>query len=462
MRRTATTTMTLVLALARAAAGQTSPTPTQPSDTAEKASPAEKLPATVTPAAADQTVAIHMQMTETVQGTPPFHAAFSGANSLRPRGDTQETFDYTVYVGAKLWRGAEAWINPEVDQGFGLAGTLGAAGFPSAEAYKVGKREPYLKLHRLFVRQTIDLGGEAEAIAPDLNVLDGRRTRDRIVLTVGKFGVGDVFDTNAYAHDARNDFLNWTVVDGGAFDYAADSWGYTAGVAGELYKGRFTARAGFFDLSKVPNGEGIEPDFRQYQAVGELEERHHLFGRAGKIALTGWFSHASMGRYTDALAAAAGGVPSTANVRRFATRFGLTANIEQAVTPTLGLFARAGFADGRYETYEFTDADRSFSAGVSLGGKGWHRVDDRVGLAFVLNQASPQLKAYLAAGGLGPLIGDGALPRPGDERIVEAYYRLTASKYLHVSFDTQLIDPPAYNRDRGPVVVLGGRVHGQF
>lgn len=448
-------------------AAQTAPTPTPPSDAAHQAAPAKKPLAYafgMAGAGGDELVALHMQMTATVQDNLPFHAAFEGQNSLHARGDRQETFDYTVYAGVKPWAGAEIWINPEVDQGFGLAGTFGAGGFPSAEAYKVGKPDPYLKLQKLFIRQTIDLGGKSEKVDPDLNVLGGHRTHDRIVVTFGKFGVTDVFDVNAYAHDARNDFLNWTVVDAGAFDYAADAWGYSAGVAAELYKGRYAVRAGFFDLSKIPNGEAIETGFRQYQAVGEVEERHTLFGRAGKLTLNGWFNHANMGRYTDALARSAldGGVPTTANVRRFATRFGAGVNIEQALTPQLGLFARGSFADGRFETYEFTDVDRSVSFGASLGGKGWHRADDRVGLAFVLNQISREFQRYLAAGGLGPLIGDGALPRPGDERIVEAYYHLTLSKYLHLSFDTQLIDTPAYNRDRGPVVVLGGRVHGQF
>ncbi len=471
MRRATITKRAVALLLAVATPGhvaaQTTPTPTPPSDTANKADPAKKAPAYafgVAGPSGDELVALHMQMTATVQDNLPFHAAFEGANSLHSRGDRQQTFDYTVYAGVKPWAGAEIWINPEVDQGFGLAGTFGAGGFPSAEAYKVGKPDPYLKLQRLFIRQTINLGGETEHLDADLNILASHRTHDRIVITFGKFGVVDVFDTNAYAHDARNDFLNWTIVDAGAFDYAADAWGYSAGAAAELYKGRFAVRAGLFDLSKIPNGEAIETDFRQYQAIGELEERHALFGRAGKVALNGWFSHANMGRYTDAVAQARidGGVPSTANVRRFATRFGAGVNVEQALTPTLGLFARSSFADGRFETYEFTDVDRSVSFGASLGGKGWHRADDRLGVAFVLNQISRDFQRYLAVGGLGPLIGDGALQRPGDERIVEAYYRLTLSKYLHLSFDTQLIDAPAYNRDRGPVVVLGGRVHGQF
>jgi len=209
-------------------------------------------------------LAIHGQSTFTLQGTPGFSSPYDGGNSLAPH-QRKETIDATLFAGLTPWAGGELWINPEVDQGFGLSNTLGVAGFPSAEAYKVGKKKPYVRLQRLFFRQTIGLGGDTEDADGEQNQFAGRRRSERIVLTVGKFGVGDVFDTNKYAHDPRGDFLNWTLVDAGAFDYAADAWGYSTGVAAEWYQGPWTLRFGGFNLSKIPNGETLEQGFGQYQ-----------------------------------------------------------------------------------------------------------------------------------------------------------------------------------------------------
>ncbi len=414
--------------------------------------------------AVEQTLALHAQGTFVVQANPAFRSAFEGANSLRARGETRETADVTLYAGIKPWAGAELWVNPEIDQGFGLANTLGAAGFPSGEAYKVGKASPYVRLQRLFFRQTIQLGGATEKVDADLNQLGGHRHTDRIVITAGKIAVGDTFDTNSYAHDPRTDFLNWTLIDAGSFDYAADAWGYSYGGAVELYRRGITVRAGLFNLSKVPNSETLESDFSQYEVVVEGEAPLSIRGRAGKIKLTGFFNHGNMGRFSDAVALerASGHPADTALVRRFATRAGLSINVEQAVTDSLGVFARAGFADGRYESFEFTDVDGTVSAGASLKGKGWGREHDTVGIGAVINGASADRKAYLNAGGLGILVGDGRLPRPGDEHIVEAYYTLAPMKGINLTADFQLIDNPAYNRDRGPVVVIGSRLHGQF
>ena len=423
--------------------------------------PAESSPA---PATSPERFALHGQATFVVQSNPSFHALFEGANSLHSRGETRETADLTFYLGASPWRGAELWADPEIDQGFGLGNTTGAAGFPSGEAYKVGKANPYFRLQRLFFRQTIGLGGDSERVEPDLNQLGGARRQDRLVLTLGKFSVVDIFDANSLAHDPRGDFLNWTLIDAGAFDYAADSWGYTTGIAAELYRGRWAVRAGVFNLSRIPNNETLETGFRQYQAVAEIEEGHRIAGHAGKIRLTGWFSHGNMARLDDALAVsrATGQLPDPAGVRRFATRAGTSIDVEQEVTRNLGLFLRAGFADGRYEAFEFTDVDRSVSAGLSLKGAGWGRADDRIGAGFAVNGASAARQRFLAAGGLGILVGDRALPRPAAEGIIETWYDLGLSRHLHATADLQLIRNPGYNRDRGPVAVLGARLHAQF
>jgi high affinity Mn2+ porin len=406
--------------------------------------------------------AFHGQATYVNQYDPPFNTPYKGTNSLAPNIG-RETTDVTLYAGMRLWKGAEAWVNPEIDQGFGLSGSVGAAGFPSGEAYKVGADYPYTRLHRAFLRQTIDLGGEEQKVDAGLNQFSGTQTADRLVFTVGKFGVVDVFDTNKYAHDPRSDFLNWTILDTGTFDYAADAWAYTVGAAAEWYQGPWTLRAGLFDLSVAPNQTALDPTFDQFQWVGEIERRYTLWEQPGKLAITGFLSRGRMGSFQDAieLAALTGAPADIAAVRKYQSRGGISMNLEQQLTPNVGFFARAGIADGDKEPYEFTDVDRSVAAGFSISGKQWGRDDDTLGIAGVVNGISAVHQAYLNAGGLGILVGDGQLPNPGSEKIIETYYSFPVYS-MKLTLDYQLIVNPSYNRDRGPASVLGLRVHSQY
>jgi len=412
------------------------------------------------PAAPDQTYAVHGQATLTVQNVGGFASPYSGTNSLAPH-DTQETVDATLYLGVRPWQGAELWVNPEIDQGFGLSNTLGVAGFPSAEAYKVGKNNPYFKLQRAFLRQTIALGGKAQVLDATANQLRLTTTANRLVITAGKIGVGDVFDTNKYAHDPRGDFLNWSLVDTGSFDYAANAWGYTYGAAAEWYQGDWTGRAGLFTLSKIPNGEALGTNLRQNQIALEIEHRHTLFGQPGAIRLTGFRNHGLFSTYADALALAraSGDVPDVNLTRRMRNRDGIALNIEQDLTANLGAFLRAGTTDGSIETYDFTDIDRTIALGAALKGKGWGRAQDTLAIAAVRNGISQVFKTYLAAGGIGVLVGDGALPHPGDEQIIEAYYAFRPLGWASMTVDYQHIANPGYNRDRGPANVVALRLH---
>ena len=406
--------------------------------------------------------AIHGQTTFLSQYVFPFRNPYSGQNSLDPN-QGRETWDTTAYLGMRLWQGAELWVNPEIDQGFGLSGTLGVAGFPRGEAYKVGASVPYARMPRYFVRQTIDLGGDTQKVDGSANQFSGSQTANRLVLTVGKFAVTDIFDTNKYAHDPRSDFMNWALIDTGTFDYASDAWGFTYGAAAEWYQGDWTVRGGLFDLSVVPNDVELDPHFGQFQWVGEIERRYDLWGQPGKIAVTGFLSRGRMGSFSDAiaLAAATGGVPEIAAVRQYRSRAGLSFNLEQQVTADLGVFARAGFTNGNIEPYEFSDIDRTAAAGLVLAGKSWGRPDDTVGLAGVINGISGVHQAYLNAGGLGILVGDGMLPHPAPEQIIEAYYQLPVS-FFKLTLDYQFIVNPAYNSDRGPASVVAARLHAQF
>jgi high affinity Mn2+ porin len=430
--------------------------------------PAAAEPAPTTLA---ESFAVHGQFTYVEQETSNFNAPYAGPNSLSP-GRGAETIDATLYLGRRLWGGAEAWINGEIDQGFGLDDTLGAAGFPSGEAYKIGRNQPYLRLPRLFVRQTLNQSdgaagvpaGEPAPTAAAANQLGGMQRGNRVVITVGKFSVGDIFDINQYAHDPRSDFLNWAAIDAGSFDYAADAWGYTAGAAVEWYRNSWTLRGGVFDLSNVPNSAHLDPGFHEFQSILELERRHQLAGRPGKLMLTVFDSRGRMGLLDDAVRQAeSSGTPvNIAAVRSYRGRGGASINLEQQLTADLGAFARIGKAAGNVEPYEFTDIDRTVSAGLSLQGTAWHRTDDTLGAAAINNGISAARQRYLNAGGLGVLIGDGRLPHPGPEQILEGYYSVSVLNMAHLAFDYQWINHPAYNRDRGPVSVVAVRVHAQF
>jgi high affinity Mn2+ porin len=416
------------------------------------------------PDAAPETWSLHGQATVVEQFHPGFAAPYSGRNSLDSRADGDETFDTTLFAGVRLWDGGEAYINPEIDQGFGLSDTIGVAGFPSGEAYKIGKATPYLRLQRLFFRQTFDLGGGEQKVDAGANQLAGSHTADSLVITAGKIAVTDIFDANTYAHDSKHDFLNWAIIDSGAYDYAADSWAYTYGVAAEWNQDWWTLRGGLFDLSREPNQADLVRGFGEYELVAEGEERHTLFGQDGKAKLLLFMNRGRMGDYNDAvnLALATGTVPDTALVRRSSSRPGAALNLEQGLSGDLGAFIRLSMNDGSKEAYEFTEINRSLAAGLALKGSDWGRADDTVGAAFVVNAISQAARRYFADGGMGILIGDGALPRYGTEDILETYYSAKLTDWLNGGLDYQFIANPAYSRERGPVSVLGARLHAEF
>jgi high affinity Mn2+ porin len=309
-------------------------------------------------------------------------------------------------------------------------------------------------LQRLYLQQSYDLGRHDAQASPG---------GDSLVITAGKFAVTDIFDTNAYAHDPGNDFLNWAIIDSGAFDYAADAWGFTYGLAAEWTRDWWTLRTGVFNLSRFPNTSALVRGFGQYEIVSEFEARHEILGRHGKVKLLGFVNRGRMGSYMDAvaLADATNTVPDTALVRRPAFRPGAALNIEQQLNDSLGAFARLSWNDGSEEAFEFTEINQSLAVGLSLKGTGWSRPDDIVGVAGIVDQISRSAQAYFAAGGLGILIGDGQL-RYGTENILETYYRAALLRHLAITFDYQFIANPAYNRDRGPVSVFGLRLHADF
>ncbi len=407
---------------------------------------------------------LHGQATAVEQYHPAFGSPYRGANSLDPSASGRETLDLTLFAGVQPWNGGEIYFNPEIDQGFGLSNTVGVAAFPSGEAYKVGKADPYFRMQRLFFRQTVDLGGDVETLSSDQNQIAGQRTTNHLDFTIGKFSVPDIFDTNSYAHDPKSDFLNWAIIDSGAFDYAADAWGYSYGFAAEWTQAWWTLRSGLFDLSRVPNTTTLVRGFGQYELVFEGEGRYAVMGQPGKLKLLGYYNRGRMGSYSQALqdGAIKGVPPSSLLVRRPASRPGMGINWEQGIDDTGGVFARLSWNDGSEEAYEFTEINRSVAFGLSLKGGNWGRQGDTLGVAAVVSGISESARLYFAAGGMGILIGDGILPNYGNEEVFEAYYKARLTDWLTTTADYQFIEKLAYNRDRGPVSIFSMRLHAEF
>jgi len=405
------------------------------------------------------------QATYVWQHKRPFSAAYSGVNSLSADKETSYSFTATAMLGWRPWAGGELYFNPEAAQGVPLSRLTGLGGFTNGEISRT--TGPTLKAYRarLFLRQTWGMGGEQEAVESDGNQLAGSVDKRRWVLTAGNLSVLDVFDGNAYSHDPRTQFLNWSLMTHGAYDYAADTRGYSWGAALEWYDDDWVVRAGRFMQPKEPNQQALDPHiFQHYGDQVEVERAHKLGGQPGKVRLLAFRNRAKMSRFQDALdlAARTGGTPSIDEVRtgeQVKQGFGL--NLEQAVSDDVGLFVRASWADGKTETYAFTEIDRSMSGGVLVQGTSWGRGQDSLGIAAAHNGLSEVHSEYLAAGGLGFFIGDGRLNyRP--ENVFEAFYNLNLTKAAWITLDWQHIRNPAYNADRGPVNVASVRLHTEF
>jgi high affinity Mn2+ porin len=403
----------------------------------------------------------HVQNTGIVQYHPGFPADYSGPNSLSQANEVRETVSFDLFAGARLWKGAEAHVDGLVWQGYGLSKTLGVEGFPNGEAFRLGTTPPNVNITRLFIRQTIGLGGEKEAVADDQLQLGGDRDVSRVTLTLGKMSAKDIFDNNAYANDARTQFMNWGLVANEAWDYPADSIGFITGFAAELNQPNWAVRYGFFQMPRNANGTSIDQHYLEaWGMVAEFEHRFTLGQKHGTLRWLAFLNQADMGSYAAALANPTRPADIEAT-RDYRHKFGFGLNLEQELAKDLGLFARLGWSDGRNEAWAFADVDRTASLGISLKGASWNRAEDTVGLAGLVNGISSTHADFLAAGGTGILAGDGKLTY-GLEEALELYYDFQIWKTLHGTLDYQFINHPAFNRDRGPVSVFGARLHWNF
>ena len=406
---------------------------------------------------------VHGQTTYILQDRARFRSNYRGANSLTSDTRARQTLSADAVLGRRLWDGAEFYVSPELDIGSGLNSSTGVAGALNNEAFRASSNTPKITIPRLFVRQTIGLGGARERLDGDALQFAESADVERVVFTAGKISVWDIFDTNAYAHDARTQFLNWGLVGNGAIDFAADARGFTPGVALEYNRAEGAARIGVFQVARDVNAKHLDYHiFEGWQMLFELEQRVRVFERPAKLrelAMVDRTRAITYQRFSGlAPVDAADPLPG---FRRYRAAYGLGLNLEQELATDLGLFARLGWNPGKVQAFMFTEIDRHASLGVSLRGGRWERPEDTIGLAAMINGLSDRHRGFYAAGNLGFIVGDGRL-RYRPEEILESYYDLQVMRGLSVALDYQLVNNPGYNADRGPVSVLALRLHAEF
>jgi len=410
-------------------------------------------------------ISLHFQTTYIYQYQPAFYAKYSGQNSLKPAEDKENSVTATLFFGIRLWKGAEIYINPEIAGGSGLSGAYGLAASANGETFRVGDPAPTLYLARGMFVQTIQLGAKGNSFTQEgANEVGGNKPNNYLKLYLGKMSLGDIFDKNAYANDPRSQFMNWCLMYNGAWDYAANLRGYTYAFAAVLHQGSMTYSAALATLPVVANGEELNTDLsEEYSINAEIDKAYTLglFKRKGNIRLLGYYNNGDMGNYAQALMHRdSAGLPDVISTRKYgSTKTGITLNADQQIGNNAGIFLRAGWNDGKTETWAFTEADEIISAGLSLNGTSWKRKDDNIGLAVDVNGLSQYHRNYLAAGGRGFQLGDGALSY-ANESVLELFYNYKPlSSGIWLTGDYQFVLNPGYNSVRGPVNVFSFRLH---
>lgn len=413
------------------------------------------------------------QATWMLQNVFRFHSAYAGENSLRATGQTQFLHTYTGFLGAKIANGLEIFVNPELALGNLISHDKGTGSALNGEAHGEGElsNDPYLA--RYFLRWRIPIGGGRSGtevrIGRSENIIPQDIPTRRIVITLGRIEYADIFDANAYANDARTQFLNDALNNNAAVDAAQDARGYTGGLTVAWINPDFGVRFGFLQMPTEAGGSRLSGDLTHSRG-DQLEVDLHprlltSRTRLATLRLLAFRNFATMGFYRDALAQAQPGhAPDITQVRRRgAVKFGYGLSLEQPLADggKTGLFTRYGWSNGATESVAFADVDRTISLGGQICGAIWHRPDDRIGLAVVQNDLSAVHHAFLAAGGISANVGDGKV-NYGSEQIFETYYSYQLSKPLTLSLDYEHIGHPGYNRDRGPASLLTVRLHAEF
>jgi hypothetical protein len=401
------------------------------------------------------------------QAHPAFHAAYSGPNSLHAQSEQATSLLETLFLGYRVGHGAEALVDIESAGGHGLSNALGLAGFTNLDVVRnpaLGQT-PYLA--RAEFHQTLRLSAEnVEGLRGALALAPSVPAR-RLELRFGKMSTVDSFDANGVGSDSHLQFMNWTADNNGAYDYAADTRGYTYGFVAEYQSKGWGFRFGEMLMPKVANGLDLDWNLRRARAENyELELRPALLkDRKSVVRVLAYENHADMGDYRAAVARYRAGLdprPIIENTERQGTvKYGFGLNAEQELPRDLRLFMRLGWNEGQHESFAYTEVNSTAAAGADMAGGHWHRKLDKVGAVVITNGISAAHQQYLAGGGLGFLLGDGGL-RYGRENIFEVYYTFHAWRGMYLSADVQRIWNPGYNRDRGPVLVPGARLHVEF
>lgn len=407
------------------------------------------------------------QLTYNAQRHPSYQAAYTGPNSMIAGHETMYTFTTDAFLGFRPWQSGELYLTPEISQGVPFSTDLiGLGGFTNGEITRAAGPHPTLYRQKLFLRQTWNNGGGAEHVEGGQNQLAGMRDKNRIVLTVGNFSILDVFDPNTYAKDPRTQFMNWGNWTYAAYDYAADARGFGWGFTTEWYQDDWVLRFGRMTGPRDPNGLPVDYAIgNHYGDQLEIEHKHTLYGRPGAVRVLGWRNRAVLASFNDALAwlnahpgqyTGPDALIAVRNTEKI--KYGAGFNVEQELSDSTGFFMRAMKADGRTETYAFTEVDGSLSSGFLIKGGSWGRSEDTIGLSLMRNTLSDERRRFLEAGGISFFIGDGKLNyRP--ENIFEGFYSFSLGKDYWLTADYQRIQNPAYNADRGPIDVYAVRFH---
>ncbi len=411
----------------------------------------------------------NFQLTAIKQYHPAFSAAYSGKNSLRDVAESALSLTSTAFLGRRLWQNASVFFNPEIAGGGGVSSSLGIAAFPNGETFRIGNPAPALYVARCFIRQHFHLKGEYDDQAEGFNQVPEKLYKHRLVLTAGKFSLADIFDNNNVAHDARMDFMNWAFMDNGAWDYPANTRGYTTSIVAEYYRLNWVFRGGASLVASTANGPKMDWDIRKAHGLTFELERKLTFApnRQGSIRLLLFSNNTKASSYQQVINQfQSTGDSSTLNVYNSnqynGLKYGGGINFDLQLTNNLFCFGRIGWNNGKTATWAFTEIDQTASGGIRLKGKKWKRPQDNIGIAGVVNGISKTHKEFLNYGGYGFMLGDGKLTHYGHETVLEVFYESQIASSLFLTFDYQFVKNPGYNKDRGPVNLFALRVHFSF
>lgn len=404
------------------------------------------------------------QATVIGQRVEAFDAPYSGPMSLTAAGDHAVSHTYGIYLGARLTPTLDGYLDVEMARGNGISHASGLAGVTNGDVLRQGTADlgngPYVA--RAFLRLSVPLGGATDSVARGIDQLAERVARRRIEAVAGKLAASDLFDVNRYANSTRTQFMNWGLFQNTAWDFAADTRGYTNGVALSWITPRVALRAGSFQMPRQANGNVFDSDLRRARG-DNVELTLTVLPGGGAVRALAWQNHARMGDYREALARAqaTGTTPDiVADDAPGRSKRGVGLNVEQPLADDgeTGIFLRAGHVEGTTESFAFSEVEGHLSGGLQVAGSHWGRHLDRLGVAMLRHTINDAHQTYLAAGGTGFLLGDGAL-RYGPETFLEVYYRAQVGALLQLGPDVQYVRNPGYNRDRGPAWITALRAN---